>query len=323
MRYVANVLLIRVDDTEERGEFGYREITNFNYFTPIARAIADEYLSGRFGRTESTPGQYSSSGRPPEPAGMQTHVDYYVAAGGSVTDDPIDPTIWASTKANSIVVGWNQGENSAALVQGVFYPSCTQGVRNGILETDQNPSAADWRYNPGGWYLKICRGGPCSAVNNLDWVAITGISAWNSFMNDYAIWPEFDNPLVGTPQSITHNVTINASDTYTLEYACDNQMTLYWNSIQVATHSSFTSTGTYSFSATPGVYKLRMDVTNVTSQPTSPDLWANNPAGGAWLLKNSNNDIVASSRDLVTTGSGNLFWHTRLATGYEYVEQIV
>jgi len=323
MRSVANVLLVRVDGTEERGDFGYRENTPFNYFTPIARAIADEYLSGRFGRTESTPGQYSSSGRPPEPSGMQTHVDYYVAAGGSVTDDPIDPTIWASTKTNSILVGWNLGENTAPLVQGVFYPSCAQGVRNGILEANLNPTAADWRYNPGGWYLKICRGGPCVAGNALDWVPITGISAWNTFMNDYAIWPEFDNPLVGTTQTITHVVTISESDTYTLQYACDNQMTLYWNSVQVATHSSFTSTGSYSFTAAPGVYKLRMDAVNVAHGGLTPDTWANNPAGGAWLLTNSNGDIISSSRVLNNSGSGNLFWHTRLATGYEYVEQIV
>lgn len=322
MQYAANVLLVRVDGTEERGDFGFQNISSANYFSPIARAIADEYLSGRFGRTESVGGQYASSGRPPEPSGMQTHVDYYVAAGGSLTDDPVNPTIWANTKTNSILVGFNLGENTAALVQGVFYPSCSVGTRNGLLESDQNSTAYEWRYNPGGWYLKICKGGPCSAGNNLDWVPVGPISAWNTFMNNYAIWPEFDNPLVGTTQSITHSVTINVSDTYTLEYACDNSGTWYWNGTQVATFTSFTTTGTYSFTAAPGVYDLKMDVVNVSVAPT-PDEWTNNPAGGAWLLTNSNGDIIASSRDLNTAGNGNLFWHTRLASGYEYIEQIV
>ena len=318
MRYVAQVLLVRIDDTEDRGDYGFDTITNFNYFSPIARAVADEYLSGRFGRTENTPGEYASRGRPPEPTGLATHVDYYLAQGGSLTDDPVDPTIWANTKTNSIVVGYNLGENTQANVLAWYYPSCKTGTRNGILEMEENLTAYEWRFNPGGWFLKICQGGPCVVQENLDWVRISN-PAWNSFMNSYAIWPEYDNPLVGVTQTITHSVVIPTSGTYTLQYACDNTGVWYWNGTQVATHSSFTSTGSYSFTATPGVYNLRMDVTNVSNAP-SPDNWTNNPAGGAWLLTNSNGDTIKSSADLIVGGSGNLFWHTRLATGYEYIE---
>ena len=31
--------------------------------------------------------------------------------------------------------------------------------------------------------------------------------------------------------------------------------------------------------------------------------------------------IIASSLDLVGAGDGNLIWHTRMATGYEYYEK--
>jgi hypothetical protein len=33
------------------------------------------------------------------------------------------------------------------------------------------------------------------------------------------------------------------------------------------------------------------------------------------------NAIIASSLDLNTVGDGNLFWHTRKATGYTYVTE--
>ena len=319
MQYAKNTLLIRIDETEERGDFGFDRITNFNYFSPIARAVADEYLSGRFGRTESTPGEYASRGRPPEPTGLATHVNYYLAQGGSLSDDPVDPTIWANTKTNSIIVGYNLGENNAANVLAWYRPSCSTATPNGLLDTEYNSTAYEWRYNPGGWFLKICQGGPCGVVEQLDWVRVSH-AAWNTFMNTYAIWPESDNPLAGVAQSITHKVVIPTSGTYTLQYACDNTGIWYWNGVQVATYSSFTTTGSTSFTATPGVYNLRMDVTNISQQPVSTDIWANNPAGGAWLLTNSNGGIIKSSADLESGGSGNLFWHTRLATGYEYIE---
>ena len=320
MRYVANVLLVRIDDTEEKNNFGFQNITPFNYFSPIARAVADEYLSGRFGRTESFAGQYASKGRPPEPTGLSTHVNYYVAAGGSLQDDPVNPTIWANTKTNSILVGYNLGENNAANVSGVFYPSCSIGTRNGLAEITQNPTAFQWSFNPGGWFLKICQGGPCVAGEALDWVRVSGVATWNSLMNNHAIWPEYDNAYAGIPQTITHTVTLSKSDTYTLEYACDNTMTLYWNGVQVATHSSFTTSGSYSFTATAGIYALKMVVTNNAQDGNT---WTNNPAGGAWLLKDSNGAKVRASSDLSVSGGGNLIWHTRMAVGYEYVEQAV
>ena len=314
---IKNSLLVRADDSEERLSLGKDQITNFNYKSGIARAVAEEYFSGRFGRSGSYPGR----GRPPEPAGMATHVDYYVAAGGSLTDDPVDPTIWAATKANSIVPGYNLGEVNLANVVNWYRPSCGVGTPNGLAEAALNTESFQWRYNPGGWFLKICRGGPCTPSEGLDWVLSGPVDDWGSFMNTYAIWPEIDNPLVGAAQSITHRVVITTSDTYTLEVAADNSGVWYWNGTQVASYSGFSSSTTVTFTATPGVYNLRMDVTNVTSLPTSQDIWANNPAGGAWLLTNSNGDIIKSSADLDTEGQGNLFWHTRLATGYEhYVE---
>ena len=86
-------------------------------------------------------------------------------------------------------------------------------------------------------------------------------------------------------------------------------------------------------------------IVNVTAGTTYPATIVNNPNG--FSLKNSKskicfqdslgtdcnaqitigtvnnnnqNAIVASSLDLSSDGTGNLIWHTRLASGYEYTD---
>lgn len=315
MRYVEDVLLVRVDGTEERLSLGYRENDGANYFSPIARAVADEYLSGRFGRSESSPGMYTPRGRPPEPGGMDTHVNYYLGLGGSLTDNPVNPTYWAQTKTDSIVVGYNLGEINAADVEGVYYPSCGNAP-NGALDTESNGNAWSWATNPGGWFMKICKGGPCKVEQTItNWYRVSGVGTWSSLMNGYAVWPSTSLTLENDTKTATYIITITKSDTYTLEYNGDNLITIYLNGSQIAQTSNFTTIQSTTINLTPGTYYLTMEVWNEVRNKT---VWSDNPAGGAWLLKDSTNAIIRTSADLSTAGSGNLYWHTRLATGYEY-----
>lgn len=185
-----------------------------------------------------------------------------------------------------------------------------------------NADSHDWDKNPGGWFIKICQNGPCGQSETLDWNRVTR-AAWSNFMNTYAVWPSTEESLQGQPQTITYNITVTETDTYTLEYAGDNEITIVWDGTQVAqltgdVASHYTTDHSTTFAVTPGVYQLTMTVTNVSNG--SGGNWVDNPAGGAWLLKNSNSDIIRSSADMVVSADGNMIWHTRLATGYNYVE---
>ena len=49
--------------------------------------------------------------------------------------------------------------------------SCTNSAA-GFVDGDGKPygDAFLWQRNPGGWYIKICRGGICSGSSNISWV---------------------------------------------------------------------------------------------------------------------------------------------------------
>ena len=46
--------------------------------------------------------------------------------------------------------------------------------------------------------------------------------------------------------------------------------------------------------------------------------WTTNPGGVAFVLRDASNNVIMTSLDLNQAGNGNLTWHTRLASGYEY-----
>ena len=183
------------------------------------------------------------------------------------------------------------------------------------------PTSLNWRYNPGGWYIKACAGCPCTEADNLPWVKSGPHHAWNDLMNTYAVWPSSFDTLVDSPQSLTYYVYVFVDDTLTLEYAADNNMTITWDGTQVASTSSFTSTASTTLSVDAGLHVLEMSVTNV-SNSNGNNSWSNNPAGGAWLLTDSNGDKIRSSLDLSTSSDANLVWHTRMDTGYEYITTV-
>ena len=180
----------------------------------------------------------------------------------------------------------------------------------------------EWSKNPGGWFVKICQNGPCRQGDNLTWNRVS-LANWSNLMNSYAVWPSIDDALQNSPQTLTYNVTVTETDTYTLTYAADNEITIVWDGTQVAQltgdiASHYQTDHTTTFSVTPGIYQLTMTVNNVSNG--SGGNWSDNPAGGAWLLSNSGGDTIRTSADMVVGGDGNMIWHTRQATGYTYVE---
>lgn len=188
-----------------------------------------------------------------------------------------------------------------------------------------HPNAYDWSKNPGGWFIKICQSAPCQVSQTIDWYPVTLGSPWVSLMNDYAVWPSQTEALADTTHTATYFVSIINSDTYTLKYAGDNEIEIYWDGLQVAQLTGDVSphyTTIHSvniLNVSSGQHTLVMKLNNI-SNSSSTGQWSDNPAGGAWTLEDSNGNIVKTSRDLITSGDGNLIWHTRLATGYRYEE---
>lgn len=193
----------------------------------------------------------------------------------------------------------------------------TAGNVNG--NGDPTGDAFNWAVNPGGWYLKICQGTACSSGTSINWVRSGPHPAWSSFMNNYAVYPSNTDSLVDTAHSATWNIVIPAAGSYTLELQTDNNGTVSWDGTQIASSSSFTSSTTYTITnVTQGLHTLVGTITNVSS---SQNEWAFNPGGIAWTLtQDSTSTIVAKSLDLSSQGNGNLVWHTRQGTEYEYIE---
>ena len=97
MAYAENVTIIRIADSPDSNDLGFEDSTDTRaYFYPIVQAIAEEYLSGRFGRS----GTYPNRGRPPDRIGLDGRVNLYLSLGGSLTDDPINTTLFDQVKAD-------------------------------------------------------------------------------------------------------------------------------------------------------------------------------------------------------------------------------
>lgn len=180
---------------------------------------------------------------------------------------------------------------------------------------DPDGLAFDWGRNPGGWFVKICQGGACGSGNAISWVQSGPHPAWSSFMNQYAVYPSNTEALVDTAHSATWNIDVNTTGTHTLEVQADNTADFTWGSTSLGTHAGFTSSTTYNINITStGSYTLTAAVTNVSSTVNN---FSNNPGGVAWVLRDPSNNVIITSLELSSAPNGNLFWHTRMATGYE------
>lgn len=164
---------------------------------------------------------------------------------------------------------------------------CTNSAA-GFVDAEGRPEglAFFWGRNPGGWFLKICKGGPCSGSGaSAAWVPSGPHQAWSSFMNAYAVYPSATLPLSGITHTATWNIDIPATDTYTLELQADNQATILLDGAQVATSGSFTSSTTASLSnLSVGAHTITATVTNQAPNAPVIDEWTSNPGGVAWTI---------------------------------------
>ena len=108
---------------EDRNNLGFQNSADIRaYFYPIVQAIAEEYLSGRFGRS----GDYPLRGRPPDIIGLGGYVNRYLQLGGSLTDNPIDASKFNLVKAD-IAYAYSNTPGSTPEAQrgnvlGIVYP---------------------------------------------------------------------------------------------------------------------------------------------------------------------------------------------------------
>ena len=155
----------------------------------------------------------------------------------------------------------------------------------GFQDAEGNPTglAYTWARNPGGWYIKICRGTSCIGSSTINWVKSgpDPKERWSSFMDTYAVYPSNSDVLIDTDHTASYNVLIPAAGNYTFEYAADNQGTFTFDGTQIATSTNFTSSNTVTLSnVTAGPHTVGVTIRN--SGPNTD--WTENPGGIAWTI---------------------------------------
>ncbi len=155
----------------------------------------------------------------------------------------------------------------------------------GFQDANGDPTglAYSWARNPGGWYIKICRGGICVPPNDIQWVRSGPHPAWSTFMNDYAVFASNQETLSGVAQDATWNINLAEAGNYQLEVQADNQAAITFDGISQGTVNSYTTSTTYTINnLSVGPHTLAASVTNNVA---TVDNWSNNPAGVAWVLR--------------------------------------
>lgn len=182
------------------------------------------------------------------------------------------------------------------------------GGCSGDNSAGYNQDSYNWSKNPGGWYVKICKGSPCYEAQSLPWVRSGPVGAWGDLMNNYAVWPTANDADPGVVKTLTYTVSIERDATLLLEYSGDNAIDIVWDNTQlVSGYGSFNTNASLTFAATKGTHKLTMNVVN-TPNGNGDDSWSNNPAGGAWKLSYQE-DVTAtfdSNGNIVVGGTGSI-----------------
>lgn len=122
-------------------------------------------------------------------------------------------------------------------------------------------------------------------------------SQWSTFMGEYAVYvkPKYD-PLIGT-HVYNGTVTIPTTGNYSIDWQVDNIGTLTFQG-QTATWSSYTVTKNETYNNVPaGKYPISFTVENVV---TAINDWDNNPGGIAIKMTDASNNIVWSTKQIVT-----------------------
>jgi hypothetical protein len=189
----------------------------------------------------------------------------------------------------------------------------------------------NWDVNPGGYYIKICKGGLCASSTSVAWVRSSPHMDWSDFMNTYAVFSSNQNTHAGVTQNATWNVNIPAPGNYELEVQGDNTVDIGFDGVNQGTVSSFQTSTTYTLTGlTEGNHIITAAVNNATGP--NDDRWGNNPAGVAWVLRqqSSQNTLSVSfdsNGNLVTTGAGegtldlDLSWDEDIQT-YSYSSNV-
>ena len=182
----------------------------------------------------------------------------------------------------------------------------------GFVDANGDPTgdAFRWDMNPGGWYLKICRGTSCITPSTVEWVPSGPHSSWSDFADTYLVYPSNNNVLKGTVHSTSYNINVPFAGNYTLEYAVDDAGTISLDGTQIVSSTyNAPSSSTYTINnLTAGPHVLAVTCENQAQSQTSND-WTRNPAGIGWTLtpQASASNIAArfkNNGDLLVTGEG-------------------
>ncbi len=199
--------------------------------------------------------------------------------------------------------------------------STTQTLNAGtlqmVVQCTNDTGGTGYGDNPGGWYIKICRGTGCYEQTTSSWMRAGPHQLWPAFMNTYAAFPSNTDPTSGSAQTTSISINIETAGNYVLEVAADDTASFTWDGASIGSSSSTTSSSININTVSTGPHTLGISVTNNTPASGTADTWANNPGGVAYTLS-LGGTVVSTSLDLVTntTTSSNLIWHTRLGTGY-------
>ena len=174
-----------------------------------------------------------------------------------------------------------------------------------------NSLAFSWSRNPGGYYMKICRGGACISGNSNPWVKSGPHPAWGDFMDTYAVYPSANDVLTGTTHTATWNVNIPFTGDYQLEYSADNVGNILLDGTNVAANfGNFTTSATTTLSnLSQGPHVITGTIVNTPPADLGQNEWTKNPAGLAWVLRQSNAGVSVAANfkkngDLKVTGNG-------------------
>lgn len=231
---------------------------------------------------------------------------FYIAA-----DDRIKISVDGVERAN---VYRNYGsKNPSAVVVNM-----TAGDHVIKFEALNDGNGTTWSSNPGGWAVLITGGIIWDTRSRAaeDYVSDTSFTSpvvypvsstagdWNSFMNEYAVWvnPNAES-VINVTQTRHRILTIPYSDTYTIDYAVDDNMFVYLNEKEIIYASVATSrakplfgvepVGTKNLQLNAGTYVIRVDAYN-------------NPVRGGWAIR-------------IKDSTGKVIWTTRNSLAAEKV----
>ena len=219
---------------------------------------------------------------------------FYIAA-----DDRVKVYVDGVEKAN---VYRNFGaQNPTAVIVNM-----TAGNRLLKFEALNDGPGNAWSNNPGGWAVLITSGIIWDTRSKAaeDYLADTSFTSpavyavsssagdWNTFMNNYAVWvkPQAES-VINVTQTRHRILTIPVTNTYTIDYAVDDNMFVYLDETEIIYAGVTTSRknnlyGSKNLKIDAGTYVIRVDAYN-------------NPVRGGWAIriKDSTGKIIWTTRD--------------------------